>query len=166
MSPQIIFGTSVAFGLIAWSIVIVRYVWPLLHGQSRTDALRPLLMLHSFRFVGLAFLVTGIVSPDLSAEWARPAAYGDFIAAVLALLALAALPSRSGIALAWIFSVWGGADLLYAFYQGNRVGLEPGQLGAAYFILTVLVPLLLITHALAFRILLQRDAVEAVSRSS
>ena len=166
MSPQIIFGTSVAFGLIAWSIVVVRYVWPLLHGQSRTDALRPLLMLHSFRFVGLAFLVTGIVSPDLSAEWARPAAYGDFIAAVLALLALGALPSRSGIALAWIFSVWGGADLLYAFYQGNRVGLEPGQLGAAYFILTVLVPLLLVTHALVFRILLQRNAVEAVSRSS
>ena len=123
-------------------------------------------MLHSFRFVGLAFLVTGIVSPDLSAEWARPAAYGDFIAAVLALLALGALPSRSGIALAWIFSVWGSADLLYAFYQGNRVGLEPGQLGAAYFILTVLVPLLLVTHAVVFRILLQRNAVEAVSRSS
>ena len=95
MSPQIIFGTSVAFGLIAWSIVVVRYVWPLLHGQSRTDALRPLLMLHSFRFVGLAFLVTGIVSPGLSAEWARHAAYGDLIAAVLALLALGALPSRS-----------------------------------------------------------------------
>ena len=166
MSPQIIFGTSVAFGLIAWSIVIVRYVWPLLHGQSRTDALRPLLMLHSFRFVGLAFLVTGIVSPDLSAEWARPAAYGDLIAGGPRIACLGALPSRSGIALAWIFSVWGGADLLYAFYQGNRVGLEPGQLGAAYFILTVLVPLLLITHALAFRILLQRNAVKAVSSSS
>ena len=82
------------------------------------------------------------------------------------MLALGALPSRLGIALAWIFNVWGSADLLYAFYQGNRVGLEPGQLGAAYFIVTVLVPLLLVTHVLAFRILLQRDAVEAVSRSS
>ena len=151
--------------MIAWSIVVARYV-PLLHGQSRADALRRLLMLHSFRYVGLAFLITGIVSPDLPAEWARPAAYGDVSAAVLAVLALGALPSRSGNALAWIFSVWGSADLLYAFYQGNRVGLEPGQLGAAYFILTVLVPLLLVTHALAFRILLQRNAVEAVSRSS
>ena len=134
MSPQMIFGTSVAFGLIGWSIVTAQYLWPALRGQTRADALRPLLMLHGFRFVGLSFLVTGVVSSeDLSADWARPAAYGDLIAAVLALLALAALPSRLGIALAWIFNVWGLADLLYAFYQGNHIGLEPGQLGAAYF---------------------------------
>jgi hypothetical protein len=31
-----------------------------------------------------------------------------------------------------------------------------GQLGAAYYIITVLVPLLLVTHALTFRILLRR----------
>lgn len=39
------------------------------------------------------------------------------------------------------------ADLIYAFYEGNRLGLEPGQLGAAYFIFTVIVPLLFIAHA-------------------
>jgi hypothetical protein len=39
----------------------------------------------------------------------------------------------------------------------------PGQLGATYFIPTVLVPLLLITHGLAFRILLQHGN-EAVVR--
>ena len=66
-----------------------------------------------------------------------------------------------GIALVWVFNLWGSADLLYAFYQGNQVGLEPGQLGAAYFIVTVLVPLLLITHGLVFRLLLQRNGPSA-----
>jgi hypothetical protein len=64
--------------------------------------------------------------------------------------------------MAWIFNLWGSADLLNAFYQANHAGLSPGQLGATYFIPTFIVPLLLITHALAFRILLQkRDDVHA-----
>jgi hypothetical protein len=60
-----------------------------LRRRSNADALRPLLTLHAFRFVGLAFLVPGVVSPDLPAAFANPAAYGDLAAAVLALLALA-----------------------------------------------------------------------------
>ena len=138
------FGTSVALGFVAWGILAARYLWPALRNQPRAEALRPLLLLHSFRFIGLAFLVPGVVSPDLPGAYARPAAYGDLIAALLALLALAGLQSRLGIVLVWVFNVWGSADLLYAFYQGViGVGLEPGQLGAAYFIPTVVVPLLL-----------------------
>ena len=156
MSPLALFGTSIALSFLAWGIVVARYLWPKLRRQSRADALRPLILLHCFRFVGLSFLIPGVVSPNLPPAWALPAAYGDLIAAVLALLALAVLKSRLGIALVWVFNLWGTADLLYAFYQGNQVGLEPGQLGAAYFIVTVLVPLLLITHGLIFRLLLQR----------
>jgi hypothetical protein len=83
------------------------------------------------------------------------------MAAVLALLALAALPNRPSLALAWAFNLWGTVDLLYAFYQGNNVGLEPGQLGAAYFIVIILVPLLLITHGLVFWLLLWGNAAAA-----
>lgn len=132
-----------------------------LRDKPRVDALRPLLILHSFRFIGLAFLVPGVVAPELSAAFARPAAYGDLIAAILALLALARLRSKLGMFLVWVFNVWGSADLLYAFYQGNSVGFAPGQLGAAYFIPTVVVPLLLITHGLVFRLLLQGDNARA-----
>jgi hypothetical protein len=157
--PLALFGTSVVLSFVAWGIATARYLWPALRSQSRVRALRPLLLLHSFRFIGLAFLVPGVVSPGLQAAFARPAAYGDLIAAVLALLALVGLPSRLGIVLVWVFNFWGSADLLYAFYQG--LGLEPGQLGAAYFIPTVVVPLLLITHGLVFRLLLQGDGVAA-----
>src|SRR5262249_27839701 len=115
------------------------------------------LILHSFRFIGLAFLVPGVVSPDLPSAFAHSAAYGDIIAAILALLALISLPSASGVVIAWIFDVWGTAHLFNACYQGNHAGLMAGQLGATYFIPTLIVPLLLITHGLGFRILLQHQ---------
>ena len=163
MSPLAFFGTSVVLSFIAWGIIAARYLWPALRHQPRADALRPLLLLHSFRFIGLAFLVPGVVSPDLPGAYARPAAFGDLIAALLALLALAALQSGLGTVLVWVFNLWGSADLLFAFYQGViGVGFEPGHLGATYFIPTVVVPLLLITHGLMFRLLLQGEGESAV----
>ena len=154
MAQQMIwFFVSVAFGLIAWGVVTARYIWPELRVRPGVEALRPLLILHSFRFIGLAFVVPGVVSPDLPAAFAHGAAYGDIIAAVLALVSLLLLPSATGIAATWIFSIFGTADLLNAFYQANRAGLLAGQMGAAYFLPTVIVPLLLITHVLGFRIL-------------
>ena len=165
MQSQFAFFVSIAFSVIAWGIVAVRYVWPELRIRQGAEALRPLLILHSFRFVGLAFLVPGVVSPDVPSAFAQSAAYGDIIAAILALLALTSLSGRAGIVIAWIFNIWGTADLFNAFYQANHSGLMPGQLGATYFIPTLVVPLLLITHGIGFRILVQRQAQPAMQES-
>jgi hypothetical protein len=146
-------------------IVTARYIWPELHFRQRAEALRPLLILHSFRFIGVAVLVPDVVSPDLPPAFAHSAAYGDIIAAILALLSLLLLPSAAGVAIASIFSLWGSADLLNAFYQANHGGLSAGQLGAAYFLPTLVVPLLLITRGLAFRILLQHQPEPAMQES-
>lgn len=161
MLSQLCFFVSIALSFIAWWIVAARYIWPKLRLLPRADALRPILILHSFRFIGLAFLVPGVVSPDLPSAFAHSAAYGDILAALFALLALATLQSRAGTVMAWIFNIWGSLDLLNAFYQGNNAMLVPGQLGAAYFIPTLIVPLMLITHGLAFRILLQHQSESA-----
>jgi hypothetical protein len=152
-----LFGLSVLLGFAAWGFVVARYVWPALRTRARADALQPLLCLHAFRFVGLVFLVPGVVAADLPQSFARPAGYLDLATAILALLALATLRSAVGIALAWLVQIVGTLDLVHNFYEGFRVGLEPGLQGAAYFIPTVLVPLLLITHGLAFRILARRE---------
>jgi len=166
MPQQMIwFFVSIAFSLVAWGIVTARYIWPELRFRQRADALQPLLILHSFRFIGLAFLVPGVASPDLPSAFAHPAAYGDIIAAILALLSLLLLPSAAGVAATWIFSVWGSADLLNAFYQANHSGLLAGQFGAAFFLPTVIVPLLLITHGLIFRILVQHQPEPAMQAS-
>jgi hypothetical protein len=121
--------------------------------------------LHSFRFIGLAFLVPCVVSPDLPAAFAHAAAYGDIIAATLGLFSLLPLPSRASVFITWIFNLWGSVDLLNAFYQANHAGLMAGQLGATYFIPTFVVPLLLITHGLVFRILLQHQKESAIEES-
>ena len=154
MLSQMGFLVSIAFSFVAWGMVAKRYIWPRLRPLPRAEALRPLLILHSFRFLGIAFLIPGVVSLQLPPAFAHAAAYGDLIAATLALLSLAALPSGVGVVIAWLFNLWGSADLFNAFYQANGSGLMAGQLGAAYFIPTLVVPLLLITHGLAFRILL------------
>ncbi len=166
MLPQLLFFVSIAFSFIAWGLVTARYIWPALRTRPCAEALRPVLILHSFRFMGLAFLIPGVVSPNLPSAFARSAAFGDIIAATLALLALASLPRTFGLVIAWVFNVWGAADLVNAFYQAKHAGLLAGQLGAAYFIPTVFVPLLFITHGLAFRILLQRPNELAVEEGS
>jgi len=165
MLPQLAFFGSIAFSVIAWGIVAARYVWPALRLRQRSEALRPLLILHSFRFLGLAFLVPGVVSPDLPGAFATAAAFGDIVAAALALLSLLSLQSAPGLVVAWIFNVWGFVDLVNAFYQANATGLSPGQLGAAYFIPTLIVPLLLITHGLAFRVLLQHQQEPVIGQT-
>src|SRR5262250_102175 len=165
MPVQALFGLNIAFAFIAWGIVAAYALWPALRDRQRAEALQPLLILHAFRFVGLAFLVPGVVSPDLPPAFAHSAAYGDIIAAMLALLALISLRSAAGVVIAWIFSLWGTADLFNAFYQANHAGLVAGQLGATYFIPTFIVPLLLITHGLAFRILLQHQPQPATQES-
>jgi hypothetical protein len=156
MPLQAIFGISVLLGFVVWGMIGARYIWPALRERPRAEALRPVLLLHAFRYVGLAFLVPGVVSPDLPDAFAGPAAYGDLVTALLALLAIATLKSRLGTIVVWVFNTVGTLDLVNAFYQGDRLGLglAPGLQGAAYFIPTVLVPLLLVTHALVFRLLL------------
>jgi hypothetical protein len=157
MPSPALFGISVAFGMAAWGAVAWHCIWPALSERPSPENLKPILLLHAFRFLGLALIVPGVVSPELPAAFAQPAAYGDLISAILALLALATLGTPTGTAAAWVFNTFGTADLLFAFYQGDRISLPntPGLLGAGYFLLTVYVPLLLITHGLAFRILLR-----------
>ena len=161
MPSPVLFGISAAFGLVVWGAIAWHYIWPALRERPSPENLKPVLLLHGFRFLGLAFVVPGVVSPELPATFAQPVAYGDFISAILALLALATLGTRTGTVLTWVFNTFGAADLLFAFYLGSRISLPdtPGLSGAGYFILTAYVPLLLITHGLAFRTLLQARAV-------
>ena len=119
----------------------------------------PLLVFHSFRHIGLAFLIPGVTAEALDPRFANPAAYGDLLAAVLALAAIFALRFRAPLAipLVWIFNIEGSVDLLNALFQGFRYTPD-GHLGATYFIPAVIVPALLVTHVMVFVLLLRSDA--------
>ncbi len=161
MPIPLISGITVAFGFLAWSVFAAQYIWPAISKRERAAALRPILVLHGFRYIGLAVLIPGVVSPQLAdTAFARELAYGDLAAATLALIALAALRTRLAEPLVWIFNIFGTADLLNAFYQGSHISLAntPGLLGAGYFIPIFGVPLLLVTHVLTFRLLMRKEA--------
>jgi hypothetical protein len=158
MNSVALFGLSILMSFLAFTIVTKVYIWPRLRVMRRTDALIPLVIPHIFRFAGLSFLIPGVVSPALSPAFAIPAAYGDLVAAILAGVAALSLAARASwaIPIVWVFNVWGAVDLVAAFYQGrNSVGIDPGLLGAAYFIPTAVVPPLLVTHGLIFWLLLR-----------
>jgi len=168
MDVLAIFGIGVLMSFVSSVVVAALYVWPRLRKIERDQALATLVTPHAFlRFLGLSFLVPGVVSPSLPAGFAVPAASGDFVAGVLALSATIALARqwRAADAAVWAFNVWGAADLLFAFYRGSRVQLAPGSLGAGFLLITVLVPALLVTHGLIFGLLLQPQARTIAERT-
>jgi hypothetical protein len=65
MNSQALFGLSVLMSFVAFSLVTQLYIWPRLRILERNDALIPLAVPHTFRFIGLSFLVPGVVSPSL-----------------------------------------------------------------------------------------------------
>ncbi len=159
MDVRIIFAFSALMSFLSCSVIAKLYAWPWLRARARDQALVSLVAPHMFiRFLGLSFLVPGVVSPALPGAFAVPAAYGDFVAGILAIAATIALAKHASWAIAgvWIFNVWGAADLLYAFYSGPHAQIQPGALGAAFYLPTAIVPALLVTHFLVFRLLLRK----------
>lgn len=153
-----VFGISVAMSLVSAIVAAVLLAWPRLETMSLVEGLIWLIAPHMFlRFIGLSFLMPGVVSPSLPRAWAAPAAYGDLAAGILAIVATVALTTGAAwaTAAAWTFNVVGAGDLLYAFYKGPRERLEPGGLGAAFYIVAAIVPPLLVTHALVFILLIK-----------
>ncbi len=158
MKPRAAFGLSILMSLLSSIVVAMLFVMPWLRTINVGQALIWLVAPHMFlRFIGLSFLVPGVVSASLPRAWAVPAGYGDLVAGILAIIATAGLAHTASwaIAAAWIFNVWGAADLLFAFYKGARVRLEPGFLGAGFYIVTAIVPPLLVSHALIFMLLMR-----------
>ncbi len=152
MPVSLILPVSMVIGIVAWSLLFTWYVHPALREKSFGEAMRPLLLLHAFRYIGLMFLIPGVTAEPLDARFAAPAAYGDLAAAILALAALQILPvsRKAGIATVWVFNIWGLADLLNAVARG-LLFTPDGALGAAFWIPAVIVPLLIVTHVYIFK---------------
>jgi hypothetical protein len=133
--------------------------------MGRVEAHHAIATLHSFRFFGLVFILPGVVG-NLPTGFATFAAYGDFAAGLLAILALLTVRIRP---LFWLFVVAfnlvGVVDLIVDYYHAIQLDLPAiaGQLGATYAIPIIYVPLLMITHVLAFYLLLRPQGRQATA---
>jgi hypothetical protein len=159
MSPETIFRLQLILGYVAWVLCFGVYILPRLKSVEPVAAQRAIATLHSFRFFGLVFILPGVIGPNLpAAGFAAFAAYWDLATGVLAMLALLTVRIRP---LFWLFVVAfnlvGTIDLILDYYHAIRVGLPAmaGQLGATYVIPILYVPLLMITHVVAFYFLLR-----------
>src|SRR5882762_270766 len=164
MSPEPLFQIHLVLGYVAWLLCFRAYVWPWLKSMDRVDAQRAIATLHSFRFFGLVFILPGVVGPHLPASFATFAAYGDLATGVLAMLTLLAVRIRPLFwALVVAFNVVGTADLILNYYHAVQVGLPAlaGELGATYAIPIIYVPVLMITHFVAFYLLVRPQPMAA-----
>ncbi len=151
IQPVNLFLSTLAFMLIAqW------YIIPVLDHITREEALQPLLLLHSFRHIGLMFLAQGAVKSELPTAFAQPAALGDLTASLLAFLALALIRLRwtPAILIVWLFNIEGTLDLFNAVIQGIIHQAWDGM-GATFWIPSIIVPALLVTHYIVFLILVR-----------
>jgi len=158
MSPETIFNLHLILGYVAWLLCFGVYILPRLKSMDLVAPQRAIATLHSFRFFGLVFILPGVVGPNLPAGFATFAAYWDLATGVLAILALLTVRMRP---LFWLFVVAfnlvGVVDLILDYYHATQAGLPAlaGQLGATYAIPIIYVPLLMITHVVAFYLLLR-----------
>ena len=158
MSPETIFNLQLILGYVAWLLCFRSYLWPWLKSMDQVAVQRAIATLHSFRFFGLVFIMPGVVGPNLPPGFASFAAYWDLATGVLAILALLLVRVRPLFRLFVVgFNLVGTVDLLLDYYHAVKVGLPvlAGQMGAAYVIPIIYVPLLMITHVVAFYLLLQ-----------
>jgi len=152
MSPQTIFQLQLVLGYVACLLCFSAYVLPRLKSMERLKAHRVIATVHSFRFFGLVFILPGVVGSSLPTGFATSAAYGDFATGILALLALLTVRVRP---LFWFlvtaFNLVGIGDLILAYYHAVQGGLpeHAGQLGLAYPVPILYVPILMITHIVA-----------------
>src|SRR5579863_1343722 len=166
MSPEIVFQIHLVLGYVPWLLCFGAYVWPRLKTMDQVEAQRAIAALHSFRFFGLVFILPGVVGPNLPAGFATFAAYGDFATGLLAMLALLTIRVRPVF---WLFVVAfnlvGAVDILVDYYHGNQLGLPAlaGELGAAYAVPIIYVPLLMITHFAAFYLLARPSGRQAAA---
>jgi len=148
---------NLLFSTLVFGIAARIYLGPRLGELGFRTVMTPILLLHAFRHLGLMFLAPGAIYPGLASEFAVPAAYGDLLAAILALVALAAVRagSRSARALVWVFNIEGTLDLIDAIILATVYGANR-FMGPAYWIPAFWVPALIVTHAVTFVVLLRR----------
>ncbi|HKX29102.1 MAG TPA: hypothetical protein VJ302_15515 [Blastocatellia bacterium] len=147
---------NLLFSTLVFWIIARLYLVPKLPELGPPTVLPPILLLHSFRHLGLMFLAPGATYAGLPAEFAQPAAFGDLLAAVLALIAIPAVVrnSRYSRPLVWIFNLEGTIDLIAAITLAT-IHDASTYMGPAYWIPAFWVPALLVTHYLTFVILLK-----------
>lgn len=92
-----ILTVNLLFNIFVFGLVARLYVLPKLHELKPQTVLLPILLLHSTRHLGLMFLSPGATYAGIPPQFAYPAAFGDLLAALLALIAIPAVARNASV---------------------------------------------------------------------
>ena len=153
MSPFHVLSIQSTLSLIAFGLIARWHVAPRLSTLTREEALVPLLWVQAFRYAPLTLYAPGQVDSRIPADVAATVAFGDLVAALVALVALLAIKLRipGAIALVWAFSVVGVSDLAFATLKAVGAEMYQFAMGWNWYILNFYVPMLVVSHALIIR---------------
>jgi len=159
MSPTALLYLQFYMSLLTFGLIARRYWIPAMRAQPFAAAVAPVLLLHSFRHLGMIYLNPAVIPDPPAPGFAGPTAWGDLAAAALALVALASLRLGDGLparAAVWLFNLVGFADLGLASVNAQRFQMLSKPIGVAFLLPVIVVPALLVTHGLVFWLLLRR----------
>lgn len=154
-----VFGIQFLTSIMVYLILSYFFVLPYLKTKSRYVALTILTLPHLFRHIGMSLLTPGfVVGANLNQNFARSTAIGDYITVILAIVSIIALQKKSTIAIpmVWIMNLLGLTDIILAMRKGMLYQIL-NDIGPGWYIITFVVPLLLIAHILSFVVLTKRD---------
>ncbi|MBW4621106.1 MAG: hypothetical protein KME17_17330 [Cyanosarcina radialis HA8281-LM2] len=144
---------SIITGVATWSLLFwINWDWIKQGGRKRIFTV--LASVHTFRYIGLVALIPSFFNPEpfnFSHTYLQQVAYGDFIAVILAIVAVIAVRKewKTAAFWTWAFFLEGTADTLNAGPNFALHITDQNLVGAmGWLILTVYVPALVVTETL------------------
>jgi hypothetical protein len=160
MTPFWVLNIQSTLSLILFILIGRWYVGPRLSSRSRDQAVLPLLWIHAFRYAPLTLLAPGQADPRIPADVVGTVAYGDFMAALFALLAIVAvqLRLRMATALVWLFSIVSIADLVYGTSRAAGAEMYTYYMGGSWYIVNFYLPMLIVSQVMIAYYLVKRPS--------
>jgi len=166
MTPFRVLQIQSTLSFAAFALIARWHVAPRLATRSLEDALVPLLWIHVFRYAPLTLYAPGQVDAGIPADVLGAVAYGDLAAALFAFVALLAVKYRlrGAVALTWLFTVVGTADLVFATVKAVGAEMYRYPMGWNWYILNFYVPMLVVSQMMIVLLLLRPRATKTITR--
>ena len=159
MNALVVLGIQCTFSMLVFYLIVKWYVFPKITKETWREVLALLLLVNVFRYLPLSLFMPGQVSDAFPAYLKELVAHGDFLAGIVALIAVILLKSgkKSAIGFTWIFSVISIVDMIVVLTlaMGEKVYELP--LGVNYFTVSVYVPLLIVVQVVILKLLLTKS---------
>lgn len=158
-----LFLTQLFTAYAVWLVLSIFILVPKLNQLPKKTVLILLVIPQMFRYIGVSVAASPVVtSKEIPIELAQHIAIGDWVTAVCAITAFIFLRvhSRLAIASVWALNLVGFADQIMTMTRATKAGLA-NYMDAAWYIPTVILPLMTTSHILIFYFLLKKEKTTA-----